>query len=110
MSEIDPPGILIIDDHKVSLEMLGLILKDEGAALVKVESALQALEELKLRSFALILCDVKMPEMDGYEFAGILKNDLKMSSIPIIFITSVDKKQIEYIKLISLFLDFGDSA
>lgn len=81
------PTILIVDDMKVNLTLLSQILeKDYIIKLAK--SGEKALQRLQKGSVDLILLDVVMPDMDGYEVCEILKKDEKTKDIPVIFVTA----------------------
>ena len=65
--------ILIIDDEESMRHMLSIILKKEGYEVVSAESGQQALKVLGKDDFNFILCDIRMPDMDGLEFLRRLK-------------------------------------
>ena len=79
--------ILIIDDEEDILKFLQRILKSRYDVLVS-ESGKEALEILKINAVQLIICDVMMPEMDGFEFCKILKSNVEYSHIPVILLTA----------------------
>ncbi|MEO8429043.1 MAG: ATP-binding protein [Verrucomicrobiota bacterium] len=81
-------NILVVDDRPEKLLALGAILGDLGANLVKASSGREALRHLLQRDFALILLDVAMPGMDGFETAGLIRQRLRTQHTPIIFVTS----------------------
>jgi len=83
-------NILLVDDHQENLIALDAILSDVGN-LVKATSGRQALRELLKTEFAVILLDVQMPEMDGFETAELIRERVKLQSTPIIFLTARDK-------------------
>ena len=85
---LDKPCVLIVDDTPVNIDILRTLLADQYKIKVALngQKALQMLNNSDLPD--LILLDVMMPEMDGYEVCGILKSDVKFESIPIIFITT----------------------
>lgn len=83
--------ILIVDDEQDICEILQYNLETEGFEVVTANSAEEALE-LPLRDFSLILLDVMMGEMSGYQMAQILKNDPTTSHVPVIFITALDSE------------------
>jgi two-component system, sensor histidine kinase len=84
-------NVLAVDDRKENLMVLEHSLKSPIINIVKAESGRQALELIKNISFALILMDVQMPEMNGFETAErVRKNDVS-KSIPIIFVTAISK-------------------
>ena len=80
--------ILIVDDQKENLEVLSEILRREGYKVRTALSAKLALLSIKAKKPDLILLDIEMPEMNGYEFASILKSNKDTSYIPIIFISA----------------------
>ncbi len=89
------PLILIVDDNPKNLQILGNYLRKEG---FKVEFALDgksALDWIKRSEFDLILLDIMMPGMDGFEVCKIIKSDPDKQKIPIIFLTAkVDSESI----------------
>ncbi len=92
----DPPGgsidekanILIVDDLPEKLLVFGTVLEDLGQNLVFVKSGNEALREVLQREFAVILLDVNMPGIDGFETAGLIRKYKRSSHTPIIFITA----------------------
>ncbi len=92
---IRPPLILIVDDNPKNLQILGNYLRNEG---FKVEFALDgesALDWIKRIEFDLVLLDVMMPGIDGFEVCRIIKNDPAMQKVPVIFLTArVDMESI----------------
>ncbi len=83
--------ILIVDDEQDICEILQYNLENEGFEVVTANSAEEALK-LPLQDYSLILLDVMMGEMSGYQMAHILKNDPATAQIPIIFITALDSE------------------
>ena len=81
-------SILMVDDRDENLLALERLLEDMDLDLVKASSGNKALELLLDHDFALILLDVQMPEMDGYEVAGLLGQFEKTKHIPVIFVTA----------------------
>ena len=79
--------ILIVDDEADILEMLKYNLQKEGYSVLTARNGKSALEEVK-RSPHLILLDVMMPEMDGWEVCRRLKRDEKTAGIPVLFLTA----------------------
>lgn len=84
------PYIVVIDDTPYNLEVLAIILTDIDVEVVCVESAVKALEIIKKRAPDLILLDIMMPEMDGYEVCESLKKEPETSNVPIIFLSALD--------------------
>ncbi len=84
------PDIIIVDDVAANLKVLGEILKGEGYRVRPVLSGLQALQAAEKEKPDLIILDVMMPAMNGYEVAGRLRKDPKLNDIPIIFISALN--------------------
>jgi PAS domain S-box-containing protein len=84
----DPINILIVDDEPINLMVLETVLEDPGHRLVRAESADQALLALMAEEFALLILDVRMPSMTGFELATLIKQRRKNEQIPIIFLTA----------------------
>lgn len=82
--------ILLVDDREENLVALEAVLRDPGYKLYSVSSGDDALRFLLDRAPALILMDVQMPGLDGYETAAIIKNNQRTRDIPIIFITAIN--------------------
>ena len=85
--------ILIVDDNPKNLQVLGSTLKDEGYLVEFATNGAQAIEWLKERLFDLILLDIMMPEMDGFEACSIIRQDSKFDDMPIIFLTAKTDKE-----------------
>ena len=81
--------ILVVDDELDICEILQYNLETEGFEVVTANSAEEALE-LPLHNFSLILLDVMMGEMSGFQMARRLKNNSSTAQVPIIFITALD--------------------
>lgn len=82
--------ILIVDDVETNRFILRNIITDMGYQPVLAENGVQALKLLPKCRPQLILLDISMPEMDGYEFCKIVKSDADLRDIPIIFISAFD--------------------
>lgn len=82
--------VLIVDDVEVNREILGEIVMDMGYRTVLAESGVEALEKVREELPDLVLSDISMPEMDGYELCRRLKANVKTRNIPIIFISAFD--------------------
>ncbi len=83
------PKILIVDDKPENLVALRTVLKDLNIELMEATSGNEALKLTLRHDFALALLDIQMPEMDGYELAGILREEEKTAHLPFIFISAV---------------------
>ena len=93
MSEVERPNILLVDDRSENLLALEGVLGDEDYTLFKATSGQEALRLVLKYDFDLILLDVQMPEMDGFEVAKLLRSKKKSEDIPIIFITAINKER-----------------
>lgn len=80
--------ILLVDDRPANLLALETILEDLGQELVKANSGKEALRHLLTDEFAVILLDVNMPEMDGFETAALIRERERSRHTPILFITA----------------------
>jgi PAS domain S-box-containing protein len=81
-------NILIVDDEPTNLVVLETVLSDPSYRLVRAQSAEQALLALMQEEFALLVLDIHMPGMTGFELAQMVKERKKTSHIPIIFLTA----------------------
>jgi PAS domain S-box-containing protein len=82
--------ILLVDDQPANLAVLEAILADLGQALVSVTSGEAALREVLAHDFAVVLLDVRMPTMNGFELAELIREHPRTHSLPIIFLTAGD--------------------
>lgn len=86
-------NILLVDDHPENLLALEAVLDSPDYHLVRAQSGMEALRLLLKESFSLILLDVHMPGLNGYETAALIRERPKTRDIPIIFITAVNKSE-----------------
>lgn len=89
----DQPNVLLVDDRPENLLALEAVLAPLPCRLVSVTSGQEALRRLLHDEFALILLDVQMPELDGFETAEYVKRRRKTRNIPIIFVTAISKER-----------------
>ena len=87
----DRPRVLVVDDDERNLLAIATVLDDIGAV-VQAKSGEEALRHLLKDEFAVILLDVYMPGMDGYETAQIIRNREQTKRIPIVFLSAVNKE------------------
>ncbi|HET9424179.1 MAG TPA: ATP-binding protein [Gemmatimonadaceae bacterium] len=88
--------ILLVDDRPENLLALEAILEPLGHKLIRAQSGEDALRALLAHDFAVILLDVQMPGMNGFEVARIVKSRERTRHIPIIFLTAISKED-EYV-------------
>jgi PAS domain S-box-containing protein len=89
----DRVSILLVDDQPNNLLALESILADLGQTLVRAHSGRAALRHLLEADFAVILLDVQMPEMDGFETATLIREREKSRDTPIIFLTALSHSE-----------------
>jgi PAS domain S-box-containing protein len=92
---VPPPGqlgaaVLLVDDQPANLVALRALLDDTGADLVEARSGEEALERAGTRAFAVILLDVRMGDLDGFETARLLRARPDTRSTPVIFLTAYE--------------------
>jgi len=85
--------ILIVDDSKLNIQILSDILKTRFYKITLAKNGKEALEFVKIRKPDLILLDIMMPEINGFEVCKLLKNNSETADIPIIFISGLDKSK-----------------
>lgn len=89
-------NILIVDDRKENLLVLESILQSLKVNIITANSGNEGLGFLFDKQFAVVLIDVQMPGMDGFEMAEIMRSSERTRHIPIIFVTAISKEQ-EYV-------------
>ena len=99
MSEAKKNKILIVDDKPENLMVLEGVLDGLNLEIIKAMSGNQALERILAHDFALVLLDVQMPEMDGFEIAKLMREFDRTKYVPIIFVTAINKEEQSVFKL-----------
>jgi CheY-like chemotaxis protein len=87
-----PARILIVDDERLNRQLLEVMLEPEGYLLLTAACGADALEMVAQHPPDLILLDVMMPGMDGYQVVAMLKGNLETRSIPIVMLTALDDR------------------
>ena len=82
-------AVLIIEDHADNLELMNYLLKAFGYATVTVSDGLAGVEAAQTEDLDLVLCDIQLPGIDGFEVARRLKQDDRLRSIPLVAITAL---------------------
>jgi CheY-like chemotaxis protein len=91
-------NILLVDDQPARLLSYQTILEGLGQNLISVHSGVEALERLMKDEFALVLLDVSMPGMDGFETAAMIHDHPRFERTPIIFVTGVHVTEFDRLK------------
>jgi PAS domain S-box-containing protein len=98
MSKHDQANILMVDDQPGKLLTYEAILNDLGENLIKAKSAREALDQLLRHDIAVVLMDVSMPEIDGFELADMMHQHPRFHKTAIIFISAVHLTDVDRIK------------
>ncbi|MBX9935065.1 MAG: response regulator [Burkholderiaceae bacterium] len=85
-----PKTILTIDDKTDIRRLVRMTLEFDGYTVLEASSGAEGLALARKRKPDLILLDVMMPEMDGFEVGRILRNDPELTTIPVVMITALD--------------------
>lgn len=84
-------NILLVDDREDGLLAMEVVLGTSKYNLIKALSGAEAIEKVRKNDFAMILMDVQMPGLDGFETAAIIKKNELLKDIPIVFVTAINK-------------------
>lgn len=90
-SRSEPGLLLVVDDNEMNRDILSRRLEQEGHKVSFAENGRQALEMIRAEPFDIVLLDIMMPEMNGYEVLEHLKADKNLRHIPVIMISAVDE-------------------
>jgi DNA-binding response OmpR family regulator len=95
MDKVYPSGpvILLVDDNPQNLQVLGKLLQEERFEIEFAVNGEATLEWLKIKRFDLILLDLNMPGMNGFEVCKIIRSDNEMCEIPIIFLSAESERE-----------------
>jgi signal transduction histidine kinase len=85
----DPVNILLVDDHPANLLALSATLDPLGETLIEARSGKEALARVEERDFALVLLDVRMADLDGFETARLMRQHERARETPIIFLSAI---------------------
>jgi len=89
--------ILIVDDQRANRLVLEQILKPLNLLIYQASSGREALEQIESHDFAVILMDVLMPDLDGYEVTRLIRKTQRLRKLPIVMVTSLDTRE-QYLK------------
>src|ERR1700724_4034160 len=98
MNDHDQANILMVDDQPGKLMSYEVILKELGENLIQARSAREALDQLLRQDIAVVLMDVSMPEIDGFELADMMRQHPRFQKIAIIFISAVHLTDLDRIR------------
>jgi signal transduction histidine kinase len=96
--QADPVNILLVDDQPAKLLSYEVILGDLGETLIKASSAQEALGQLLKHDIAVVLIDVQMPELDGFELAAMIREHPRYQNVALIFVSAIYLSDIDRIK------------
>lgn len=91
-------NVLLVDDQPAKLLSYEVILRDLGENLIKANSAKSAFEHLLKHEIAVILVDVCMPELDGFEFASMVRDHPRFQKTPIIFVSAIHLTDVDRLR------------
>jgi len=89
--------VLLVDDQPANLVVLENVLADHDYELVRAGSGAEALRQLLLGEFAVVILDVLMPGLDGFETAKLIQQRAKSRMVPIIFLTAYQRNELDII-------------
>src|SRR5215469_9173264 len=98
MSGEDRVNILLVDDQPAKLLTYEVILRELGDHLLKAASAKEALELLLKNEIAVVLMDVCMPELDGFQLASMIREHPRFKKVAMIFISAVHLAEIDHLR------------
>jgi signal transduction histidine kinase len=98
MAVSEKVNVLLVDDQPARLLTYETILSELGPNLVRAGSGREALEKLMKDEFAVVLLDVSMPDMDGFEVATLIHQHPRFERTPIIFVTGVHVSELDRLK------------
>src|SRR3954467_15619377 len=98
MNPDDKVNILLVDDQPAKLLSYETILSGLGENLIKASSAKEALEYLLKTDIAVVLVDVCMPELDGFELAAMIREHPRFQKTAIIFISAINLSEMDYMR------------
>jgi len=93
MPLVAPGKLLVVDDESTNREVLSRRLTRQGHTVVTAKNGSDALAVMREKPFDLVLLDIMMPEMDGYEVLRRIKSDDRLQHIPVVMISAVDELQ-----------------
>ncbi|KPN97132.1 ATP-binding protein [Lysinibacillus sp. ZYM-1] len=93
MTEWNRPRILVVDDEPINLRVVETILANENYDIVTATSGVQALAYMQSREWDLVISDVMMPKMSGYELVRIIRKQFSITDLPVLLLTARSQPQ-----------------
>ncbi len=88
--KLDQSNVLVVDDNEVNRDLLARRVQRQGHKVVGASNGFEALEMMRSQPFDLVLLDIMMPQMNGYQLLETLKADKKLRHIPVIMVSAVE--------------------
>jgi signal transduction histidine kinase len=98
LTAADPVNILLVDDQPAKLLSYEVILGELGEQLIKAGSAREALAQLLRHDVAVVLIDVQMPELDGFELAAMIREHPRFQKTALIFVSAIHLSELDRIR------------
>jgi PAS domain S-box-containing protein len=98
MKQGDKVNILLVDDQPGKLLTYEVILRELGENLIKASSGKEALEHLLKNEIAVVLMDVSMPELDGFQLAAMIREHPRFQKIAMIFVSAIHLAEIDHLR------------
>ncbi|MBI5846573.1 MAG: response regulator [Nitrospirae bacterium] len=89
----DKKKILVVDDEEQNVKLLSSLLRAEGYEAETASNGREAVEKVKALFPDLVLLDIMMPDMDGYEACSLIKNDAETANIPVVIVTALSDRE-----------------
>ncbi|MBU1599818.1 response regulator [bacterium] len=96
MAKVLPKKILLVEDERDLADTGKIVLQEEGYSVELAFDGLSAVEKVYEEKPDLVILDISLPEMDGYQVCRVLKNDPQYSDIPIIMLTARTQRSDEF--------------
>ncbi|WP_119301225.1 response regulator [Dongia deserti] len=98
MNANEPVNILLVDDQPAKLLSYEVILRDLGENLIKASSGREALEQILKKDIAVVLIDVVMPDLNGFELASMIRDHPRFHTLSIIFVSAISVTELDRLK------------
>ena len=98
MNANEPVNILLVDDQPAKLLSYEVMLRDLGENLIKASSGREALEQILRHDIAVVLIDVVMPDLNGFELAAMIRDHPRFHTLSIIFVSAISVTELDRIK------------